>query len=457
MFTKKTLSRTWPIFFAAFLYLLILIGLAGWATVQRLDRIYAEVTRLQESYRRVDDGLDRISGETYRAGVAARDLLADSSPTARAAYAQTVARFSESARQLLARLEQAHIAAEKIPLDQLKSEVASYQRFLETIRDESNLSPQALKTLLAEGQPSRERIVRIAEEVDRLNEINARTEREQASRTLTTFRNQIWYTTVVAVLLGCVFSAANVYRILLLERGAVSQFEETQLAEKKLRSLSQQLVQTQEDERRRLSRELHDEIGQSLTALRMELGNLGQLNGKDSREFGVHLDSAKELTEQTLRTVRNISMGLRPSMLDDLGLGPALQWQANQHQRLSGTPVHIELDPALDELPDEQRTCLYRIVQEALTNCARHAKASKIEIRLTRKESAIQLTVSDNGVGFQSGVTQGSGLGLTGISERARELGGTASIHSEPGLGTLLEVRLPEQAPVERPAGAPAI
>src|SRR5436305_95683 len=129
-------------------------------------------------------------------------------------------------------------------------------------------------------------------------------------------------------------------------------------------------------------------------------------------------------------------MGLRPSMLDDLGLGPALQWQAREFTSRSGTQVKLDLEGDLSELPEEHRTCFYRIVQEALTNCARHSQATRIHIRLNGDQERISLTLDDDGSGFDRKKQTKPSLGLIGMEERARDLGGTLTLRSTPGKGT---------------------
>jgi signal transduction histidine kinase len=130
-------------------------------------------------------------------------------------------------------------------------------------------------------------------------------------------------------------------------------------------------------------------------------------------------------------------------MLDDLGLGPALEWQAREFSRRHGVPVTVQLEGALDCLPDGHRTCIYRVVQEALTNIARHAEASEIRVSLHGARDRAFLTVQDNGVGFDFDSRHSRGLGLLGIQERVRELGGAVTWTSQPGRGTMLSAEIP--------------
>ncbi|MCX6637998.1 MAG: sensor histidine kinase, partial [Acidobacteria bacterium] len=210
-----------------------------------------------------------------------------------------------------------------------------------------------------------------------------------------------------------------------------------------LRQLSRQLVQAQEEERKAISRELHDEVGQMLTALRMDLGGLERMGAASASGFEERLASTKRLTEDTLRAVRDLSLGLRPSMLDDLGLGPALEWQAREFSRRSGTPVNVRLEGNLAGLPEAHRTCVFRVVQEALTNCARHAEARDIRVGVHGHADSLFVTVEDDGAGMPEGDAHGRGIGLIGIQERVRQLGGSLEIFSQPGRGTTLKVTLP--------------
>jgi signal transduction histidine kinase len=141
--------------------------------------------------------------------------------------------------------------------------------------------------------------------------------------------------------------------------------------------------------------------------------------------------------------VRNLALGLRPSMLDDLGLEPALKWQAKEFTRRSGIAVEFQTDGFLENVPEEMRTCVYRVVQESLTNCARHSRAKTVRIDLHGGLTEVSLTVRDDGVGFDPTRSNGRGLGLIGIEERVHELGGEVAVESQPGKGTVLSIVIP--------------
>jgi signal transduction histidine kinase len=215
--------------------------------------------------------------------------------------------------------------------------------------------------------------------------------------------------------------------------------EESVEARAGLRDLSAKLVRVQEEERRALSRELHDEAGQAFSAILMEADNL--LERDANRDLSPHLESIRSLAERGLTEARNMALLLRPSMLDDFGLLPALNWQAKETAKRTGLRVQVAAADLPDDLPEEHKTCIYRIVQEALNNVSRHAQASMARISLQHVTSEIELVVQDDGTGFDAQRVRG--LGLLGMEERVHHLGGTFGIDSQPGRGTLLKIMLP--------------
>jgi len=184
-------------------------------------------------------------------------------------------------------------------------------------------------------------------------------------------------------------------------------------------------------------------VGQMLTGLRMELGSIARVLGNAEGEVSSRIARAKGTVEQTLRIVRDIAMLLRPSMLDNLGLVPALAWLFKEVSRSSGIEIHSNIDPALDKLPDIHRTCIYRIVQEALTNVSRHSTARTVDVSIRRAEDQVIGFVVDDGRGFDRAGQKRGGLGLLGMEERVREVGGSVEVGSSPGKGTQIEFRLP--------------
>jgi signal transduction histidine kinase len=188
---------------------------------------------------------------------------------------------------------------------------------------------------------------------------------------------------------------------------------------------------------------LHDEVGQMMTALGIELGNIEDVRNSDVAAFRQRLEDAKRLNADAMRAIRDLAMGLRPSMLDDLGLQAALEWQGREFSRHTGVPASVHVQGALDHLSDAQRTCIYRVVQEALTNCARHAKASSVVVSVRAEHDGIIVLVRDDGIGFNPRTSGRGGLGLLGIQERVQELDGQMHKSSETGSGTTSRVEIP--------------
>ncbi|HET7711184.1 MAG TPA: sensor histidine kinase, partial [Thermoanaerobaculia bacterium] len=270
--------------------------------------------------------------------------------------------------------------------------------------------------------------------------------RAEAVRQVAAFRKDLHRSLWRTLLLGLVAAVIAVLRLRALERRAELQRKHAEQAEKEMRLLSQQLVAAQEEERKKLTRELHDHVGQMLTALRMEIGKADRARGGPDNRLAQAIGESKRLLDTVLRSVRDLTMGLRPSMLDDFGLQPALQWQVRDFQRRFNIAVDLTVSGDLDSLPDQHRTCVYRIVQEALTNCARHAHASRIEISVRLENNTLDLRVADNGIGID--LARARGVGLLGIEERVRELDGTFRAAPRVPDGTELSVSLPVNTPV---------
>jgi signal transduction histidine kinase len=233
---------------------------------------------------------------------------------------------------------------------------------------------------------------------------------------------------------GGLFAATSVVYILRLEKESRIRFQEVQ-------RLSARLVEAQEQERRAISRELHDEVGQSMNALLVDLGNLAAVTPRENQEAHGLLRTAKSLAEECVKALRNMALLLRPSMLDDFGLVPALHWQAREVSRRTGLRIDVDADDAADNLPEEHRTCVYRVVQEALHNASRHAEARTVRIVVRQESHRILVTVEDDGKGFQPARVRG--LGLLGIAERVKYLNGSFEVSSRSGQGTLLKAELP--------------
>ena len=213
-------------------------------------------------------------------------------------------------------------------------------------------------------------------------------------------------------------------------------------ANQALRLLSRQLLQVQEDERRTIARDLHDEIGQSLTAIKLNVERAQRTPDPAARRR--IMQDCIEVTERVLGQVRNLSLDLHPSILDDLGLTYALRWYADRLAERAGVRVEVTADPSLPRLSQDVEIACFRIAQEALTNVVRHARASRADITLKREAAAVELCVQDDGIGFATDTASSpASVGLASMQERARLLGGTVRIVSAPRGGTKVIATLP--------------
>lgn len=208
------------------------------------------------------------------------------------------------------------------------------------------------------------------------------------------------------------------------------------------------ILNAQEEERKRVARELHDETSQVLTSLLISLAILEEsITSETARS---RITETRQLAHQTLRAIRSLSLDLRPSALDDLGLLPALRWYIKEYQQKFSIDIEFQSSGLKERLPTEMETALYRIVQEALTNAARHGQASQVRVTLIDDGQIIRTTIADNGKGFDSdklqkvpGAGQERGWGLVGMHERANLLGGTLEISSQAGKGTTIRASIP--------------
>jgi signal transduction histidine kinase len=205
-----------------------------------------------------------------------------------------------------------------------------------------------------------------------------------------------------------------------------------------------------EDERKRIAREIHDELGQNLMALRIDVSVLQARIAESTPALNERVRIALKHIDTSIKAVRIIINNLRPSVLD-LGLHAAIEWQVNEFERRTGIACSLKMDEEQSsfDLDDNRATALFRILQESLTNVARHAQASQVEIDVGRQEDRFCMTISDNGVGLYPGCRRKpNSFGLLGIGERVSTLGGEFKVESDEGQGTVVRVTIPTDTPV---------
>lgn len=381
--------------------------------------------------------LNQIRSDVYLSGTYMRDYLLEPSAAEAGAHKASLDRVRGETEAALAECARRLSPSEEAPYHVLRSDLDEYWRVLEpALRwDASERRARGYKFLRDEVLPRRMVMVGIADQIARVNEQQLNADHLQVAGLFNGFRLRLTATAVVTLGLGLALAGMSMARILRLERESIE-------ASHGLKELSARLVQAQENERRAISRELHDEVGQQLSALLVGLSNLSAaIPPSAAAELEPQVAGIRDLAQNCVRVVRNMALLLRPSMLDDLGLTPALEWQAREVSRTYGIRVNVAADKAPDDLPEAHKTCIYRIVQEALHNCVRHAGASAVRITVEEGPAEVHLLVQDDGRGFRPDVEKG--LGLAGIEERVNHLGGTLRIDSHAGRGTLLAITLP--------------
>ena len=236
--------------------------------------------------------------------------------------------------------------------------------------------------------------------------------------------------------------------VIFLSNITTEKVAEVQLREtlSQLRRLSSHLQVVRDQERKSIAREVHDELGHALTALKMDVAWLAKRVSDTDAGLTARTQGMTALIDQLIATVRRISTALSPPVLDDLGLAAALEWMANDFQERTGITTRIELPTEPQRFTSSRESTVFRIVQECLTNIARHAGAAEVDIGWRQDDETVELRVADDGCGFEaSAATHKPGLGLLGMAERARDLSGRLQIDSRPGEGCIIRVTFPCQ------------
>ena len=437
---------------AGFGGLLAIIALSGADALRVLHQFRKEDDQIRRQFLYRNRVLNNIRAEVYLSGTYLRDYLLEPQPERASGFGKSL----ESVRRQMEE-ELSSYAGQLGPVESehygvLRTELARYWEVLEpTLKwDAQKRQMQGYAFLRDEVFPRRTAMLDVASRIADINEQQLRAGNERASGLLEKFQTRLLTTLFAALALGLGMAAFSIRKILQLEAHALARYQEVAEARQQLTHLSARLVEAQEAERRSLSRELHDEVGQSLSAVLVELRNLvAGLSVRAEEQTRAQAEVIKGLVEGSIRSIRNMALLLRPSMLDDLGLIPALKWQAREVSKRTSMEVSVATELASEDLSDEHRTCIYRIVQEALHNCSRHSNATTVRVRVQQKTGVLLLSIQDDGKGFD--VHQSKGLGLLGIEERVAQLGGTCQVHSGPRIGTILTVELPFHASPSQP------
>jgi signal transduction histidine kinase len=360
---------------------------------------------------------------------------------------------TDAAGETSKRAEAARAALQAYPADRTPEEQTLCEQLQAFLLEQDNLmrtasawTPlerrgRAQRLVSDEILPRKQRFVTIVQRMELLSDSQAAAANQSISLQFSEWQTRLAKSLIVMLTSGLLLAIGSALYILRLERQARLRYAELALHRGELRQLSARLVDAQEAERRSISRELHDEVGQSLGLLLMDVGRLSNRLASNDEKGRELLEHVKVLAERIVQTVRNMALLLRPSMLDDLGLVPAVEWYARELSRQGNIEVKVHAESVSESLPDEVKVCVYRVIQEALNNAQRHAHAKNVLVELTQSRDAIHVAIKDDGSGFDAKRTRG--MGLLGMEERVKRLGGTITINSQANAGTTIHVELP--------------
>lgn len=436
----EKLRRILLLAFGSLLALMIVAGLAALHSLRHLDGIEQQINERYSAHSQAlttilisvhvyHDQMDRylLSGENSQPGIGAAD----------------VQESGESVRNAL----------KSYPMDTGPEEQALLSEIQQKFTEQENSF--AILVRLGPGVNSQERqrsvseqmmlrhayILQVSQEVSSLNNNKLTGAKQSLAASFRTVQTRLVSTVLLSLLAGLLLSFLGGFYILRLERQGRARYQDLVASQQELESLSARLVDAQEEERHSISRELHDEVGQTLGTLLVDLGQLSMLVPADDNLLQGQIARIKSAAETAVKSIRDLALLLRPPMLDDLGLVPALEWQAREISRRGEMEVDVHSQMVSEQLADDVKVCLYRLVQEALANAARHSGAKHAKVSIVQNEGSTRVQISDDGIGFSPERVRG--MGILGMEERVKRLGGNLTIESAPGKGTTVLAELP--------------
>ncbi len=422
----------------------------GYAFTARIDTLRRDAGEVASRYTRAQELLSTVRTQVLVSSVRVRDALLNPDPAALLEYrGQVDASYRVIAMALQDYQPVIGARIEGDPIERLSREVDQFnQSSLSVLSDAEGRSPAAVREVLNRHiAPRREAALAISEEIQTLNRRAFVRQQEDLTELHRTAELKSRQQLGAALVVGLgVLLITSLYAVR-LEATLRDQLKREARISRELQQSAAKVLNAQEEERRSIARELHDEVGQVLTAIRVEL-DVAQHAIESAGGSAAPLAEAQTITDGALQTVRNLTQLLHPAALDDLGLpaviDAALRGLSRRHN-IRGRLHQVGLP---ERLPRDVELAAYRIVQEGLTNVARHAQATECQVRLTQMDDRLLVEVEDDGIGFVEDTDRpivARGLGLVSIRERASRLGGTFNILSNPGAGTRLIVTLPEK------------
>jgi signal transduction histidine kinase len=430
--------------------------LSGYELVRRLAALEQRTTAEHEAALNGARLLTTIRTNVLLGSIFLRDAIIDNRSISADYYQQELNKIRLEVDQLLPDyLVDVTSAEERQHWAQLQKELNDFWKSRELAFSPAGPldASEAAALLRRRVVPSRTTILQILDRLSDLQILSQRRHEAEASALYGELRNRLLVIGALAILVGLIVAVLATNHVGRLERQIERQRAGEQRTRRDLERLSARLVTVQEEERRSLSRELHDEVGQALTAIKMDVTVARRgIDALQAAEPGARivswLDDARSIAENTLQSVRDLSQLLHPSMLDDFGLPEALRSYLRTFSKRTGISAQFIQNGKEQRLPQATEVCLYRIVQEALTNVVRHSGARNAVVRLSQTYDGLDMTIDDDGHGIDREISRldassARGLGVIGMRERVQALGGTFALESRREGGTRVAVHLP--------------
>jgi signal transduction histidine kinase len=431
--------------------------LSGFELVRRLQEVEGRVAETHAAFAQSERTLSTVRTSVLLGSIYLRDALIDTGGITRQYYRDELNQI----RSDIERLVPAYVLQVESPIErthwaELQTALDQYWASLDVVFDDApRSSVQGTGIMRRVVVPARDNVLKIVDSLTALQRLAQQRHDIEVSLLYADVRTRLLTIGGIAILVGLVVAWFATRHVRRLHREIERQRSAEVQHRSDLERLSARLVTAQEEERRSLARELHDAVGQALTAIKMEMGVAMRGLVAESRSRAA-LEEARSLAENTLQSVRDLSQLLHPSILDDFGLPDAVRGFLRSFSARTGIRTQLVTERMDARLPSDVEVSVYRIVQEATTNVARHSGATVCTVTLGRRENLLQLSIEDDGCGFdqaKSGPGQGRrGLGLIGMRERAQALAGAFVIENRAEGGTRVIVRLPVADAAATPA-----
>jgi signal transduction histidine kinase len=436
----RKLRRILLLAFGGLLALMIVAGLDALRSLRQLDGIERQVNQRYSTHNQALTTI-LISVHVYQDQME-RYLLAEQSPENHGSAADVRNRGAE-----------VQSALQKYPADADPEERALLSEIQQKFQEQQNSFATLVVLGVGQRQPDRQQVLReqmmlrrsyilqVSREVSSWNDRKLGETTQSLTASFQNVQTRLVSMVALSLFAGLLLSVIGGIYILRLERQGRRRYEALVASRHELEALSSRLVDAQEEERRSISRELHDEVGQTLGALLVDLGQLSKLVPSEDSLLQGQIGRIKSVAETAVKSIRDMALLLRPPMLDDLGLIAALEWQGREISRRGEMEVDVQSENVSEPLTDEIKVCIYRLVQEALNNAATHSGAKHAKVAVAQGGDMIRVEVADDGKGFAADRVRG--MGILGMEERVKRLGGNLTITSEPVKGTAVKAELP--------------